>query len=572
MRGRVSIILGVAALIALISGMPVRAGWEEIEHREIALTAEDFAKLDTFEGHQLAKADKVFTAKDFRGATAEYSAFLEQYPKSTATAYVLLRKARSLHWDNKRFEAIKAYTEVLDYFPNAVNYAAAALFYIGQCHLQNDDPNLAVKAWTEMVKDEDYRKHPLAAVALFRLAEELMRQKKPDEAVKCYVQAAVDFRRANQEVAWYAVEKAVYCYIRVHPDEPKLADFYKQASTFHPGPDKTSEGDYWYSVRSNIRKYGTFAETEKNAKDDYYRYWAGVMEGKRLTDDDFQLDQADFELSATGDVKKWIDRLDRQYAQASKTNDHSRTIRWIREFGGQKAKVQEYYSKLNFSEMSNAQVEALLVVAYDNARDTAMGRNVFDKFQQDKLTDGDRFRLADFFTQRDEQMLVRVCDGMTDKDAGRMRLLRYYHWRNNTERALPLADDLSKVPAYAKDALWMKGELLERVRKYAEAIGAYQSCDRPPGTLYRIADCYRGLGKTDQALAQLREIENFFEKEASEAALRIAFIYRDGKDTKQYVANLRGILKKYPASGQSSVAHEELERLGFKIGGGVDAQ
>lgn len=573
-RGGGLFIMGVAVLIALAGGLPARAGWDDVERREVAMTAEDFAKLDTFEGHQLAKADKVFAAKDFRGATAEYSAFLEQYPKSPATAYALLRKGRSLQWDNKRFEAIKVFTEVLDYFPNSVNYAAAALFYTGQCHLQNDDAGQAVKAWTEMVQDEDYRKHSLAAVALYRLAEEYMRQNKPDDAVKFYVQAAVDFRRANQEVSWYALERAVYCFVRVHPDEAKLAEFYKQVSTFHPGPDKTSEWDYWASVRANIRKYGTFGDTEgeKKKKVEYYRYWAGVMEGKRPSDDEFQLDLAEFERSATGDIKKWVERLDHQYAQFAKTNDHSRTIRWIREFGGMKDKVQEYYGKLNFAEMSNGQIEALLVVAYENVRDAAMGRNVYDKFQQDKLTDADRGRLIDFFYPRDEVMVVRACEGLSDKDAGRMRLLRYYHWRGNVEKGLPLADDLTKVPAYAKDAYWMKGELLERAGKLPEAISAYQACDRPPATLYKIADCYRRLGKTDQAVQQLREIENFFEKEAAEAALRIAFIYRDKKDTKQYVASLRGILKKYPASGQSSVAHEELERMGFKIGGGVDAQ
>ena len=117
----------------------------------------------------------------------------------------------------------------------------------------------------------------------------------------------------------------------------------------------------------------------------------------------------------------------------------------------------------------------------------------------------------------------------------------------------------------------MKAELLQEQKKFQEAILSYQSADRPPATLYRIADCYLSMGKVDQCVAQLREIESFFKNDASEAALRIAFVYRK-RDSKQYIACLRGIMAKYPASKQSNTAHEELERMGVKIGGGVDAK
>ena len=41
---------------------------------------------------------------------------------------------RCLHQLEKRNAAIKAYQDVVDYFPDDVRYAAAALFYIGECH------------------------------------------------------------------------------------------------------------------------------------------------------------------------------------------------------------------------------------------------------------------------------------------------------------------------------------------------------------------------------------------------------------------------------------------------------
>ena len=82
----------------------------------------------------------------------------------------------------------------------------------------------------------------------------------------------------------------------------------------------------------------------------------------------------------------------------------------------------------------------------------------------------------------------------------------------------------------------------------------------------------QNLGRTAPAVTQLREIESFFKDQAAEAALRIAYVYRDAKAQDRYVSALRGVLKKYPKSSQSSEAHQRLEELGVRIGGGVDAE
>ena len=108
--------------------------------------------------------------------------------------------------------------------------------------------------------------------------------------------------------------------------------------------------------------------------------------------------------------------------------------------------------------------------------------------------------------------------------------------------------------------------------KWPEAIAAYQAADNPPTNLYQIAQCYINMGKIPQAVAQYKEIENFFPANASDAALRIAHLYQATGDKKQYIAALHGIMKKYPNSPQSSNAHLELAAMGVSIGGGVDAQ
>jgi len=540
--------------------------------QEVSLAPDEFKLLDTFEGHELAKADKLFADKDYRSAGAAYEAFLLQYPKSKATAYAVLRKARCLHLGNKRFEAIKAYTEVLDYFPNAVNYAGAALYFTGACHSENGNVEEAMKAWTEMARDADYRKHYLAAGALTGLAGNLLKQGKPNEAAAYYEQAAIDFRKSNLEVSRDAIFQVMRIRTRIQPDQPKLREFYEKVGTFDPNPDKPTDKDYWTRVRWYIRHhFSQFDDSATGDRDKFYRYWADQMEGKFADWDDFQIDLARYRRIYEADAGKWIERLDKQFAAYQKPDDFSRIVKWIQLYAEQKNKVQEYYGKLDFAKMNNKQLEELVHVLFDNVRDAGMAKNAFGKIRLDKLTDNEKYNLARSLWNNTEDALIETsCLSMTDKDRGRLELLRYYEWRRNTTKGLPVAEEAIKSPTTAKEAYWLKASLLQAAGKYAEAVSAFQSADNPPANLWRIVDCFLTLQKREQALAQLREIENFFQDQAPAAALRIATLHRD--DKKQFVRLLRGVLKKYPKSSQSSTAHQELEALGVPIGGGVDAE
>ncbi|MEK6237593.1 MAG: hypothetical protein N2C14_23040, partial [Planctomycetales bacterium] len=123
----------------------------------------------------------------------------------------------------------------------------------------------------------------------------------------------------------------------------------------------------------------------------------------------------------------------------------------------------------------------------------------------------------------------------------------------------------------AKDAWWAKAEFHDSKKEYAKAITAYQNCQNLPENLWRISHCHIRLKKPDSAVAQCREIEQFFPKHAPRAALQIAHVYRDVSEKKKYILSLRGVLKKYPKSNESKQAHLELEKQGVRSGGGVDA-
>ena len=568
--------LGALAMLALT--LPGTAAAKEAwQSQEIQLSNGEFKKLDTFEAHVLSKADKVFVEKDYKRAAAEYDSFILEFPKSKAIPYALLRKARCLHLQTKRFEAIKEYTEVLDYFPNTVTYASAALFYTGLCHWENGDEEKAAKAWARMAEDKDYSQQPLAAWAINKLADHLASSGHPDKAVVYHQQVAADFRKSNAEAARYAIAAAIPYFVRVKPDEPGLRAFYEKVGTFDRDPRRingTTEESrpYWNAVRDAVRRHGQFPEGDLALRDRYYTYWAAAMAGKFPDWDDFQIDLASFDRVRDKDAARWGKRLDDQFERYQKPGDSDRIIRWMRLCRESKPHLMQYYNKLAFEKMTNRQIRDVMAALFDDARDPAMARNAFAKLRLAEMTDEEKTQLAHYLYPKDAALVKDTCMSFDDKELGLMELLRFYHSRKDAKNGLPVAEELTKAPRFAKEAFFKKGELLQGAAKYAEAIAAFQQADNPPENLWRIAECYAKLGKLDQAIAQLREVESFFKDHAAEAALRIARLYSEAGKDKLYVAALRSVLKKYPESGQSSEAHQQLERLGIKIGGGVDAE
>ncbi|MCH1508539.1 MAG: tetratricopeptide repeat protein, partial [Akkermansiaceae bacterium] len=147
------------ALVCLLLLTEVSIG-QDLAGEEILYPGGEFAKLDTFEGLNLEDADKLFGKKDYKGAYAAYKAYSFEFAKSGALPYVLLRMGRCLHKLEKRNAAIKAYQDVVDYFPDSVRYAAASLYYMGECHGLNGDEAKKTATWAKMVKDNEYVSQP----------------------------------------------------------------------------------------------------------------------------------------------------------------------------------------------------------------------------------------------------------------------------------------------------------------------------------------------------------------------------------------------------------------------------
>ncbi|MFZ4394100.1 MAG: tetratricopeptide repeat protein [Kiritimatiellia bacterium] len=550
---------------------------------EVTLSAEDYKKLDTLEGMLLAKADVIFAeaCKDaplkFRVAAPAYESFALQFPKSVAVPYALLRQGRSMQLDKKRFEAIKVYTQVLDYYPNVLQYAGAALCYIGDSHFDNGNVKDAMKAWAEMAKDADYRKHVLAAGAINHLADNLVAQDKWSDAVFYYEQISTDFRNSNRPAAGYAITKLRFYYVRVKPDVTKLRALYDKIAGFDDRPISPDDVDFWKNVMESVGAHGGFDDkTQKAERNSYYGYWAKSMEGKHLKWDDFQITIANYRLREEEDLKKWYDRLDKQYKDNWKMGDYDRTMKWMVLYLNHLPKLQEYYNKLAFDKMQNSQIIDLIKILYSTAGDAAaktypIGRGTIPRLKSG-TPDSVREGLARFIWLKDGDAVEMLCKGMQDLDLAKWTLMNFYVESYKIDKALALADELVKSPGYAKKTYLVRAGIYRGKKMYNEAIGDYMMYDQPPGTFYSIAECYMEWGKPSMAITQLSEIESFFAGEAPEACLRIAYVHRATSQQKLYIAGLRSVLKKYKSSPQSSTAHQLLQQMGVDPGGGENAQ
>ena len=574
---RISSLTGVALSIALAAALSHSGYGQEVE-----ILPADKQMLDPFEQSSLRKADKSFAEKQYRVAAAEYDSFILEFPQSRCLAYILLRTARSTHLDDKRYEAIKKYRQVLDYYPDAAHYAAAALYYIGACHSQNGDPESAVKAWTQMVKDKRYNTHFLAAPALNALAENHLKLNAPDIAMQFYEQVVTDFRTANPDAAMAAMAKVIEYRMKTKPDEPALARFYIKAKGFNRSPaknipeDVSTDGTYWDFIRNKVKEFGSqYAVDQSVQKIKLYRYWADAMGGKFDGWDDYQIDLANIRFVFENDAGRRAKRLDEQFNKYQKPDDFARIIKWMGVYADSPNKVIEYYNKLDMSKLSGATKRQLLATLL-NTSQFDMAANLLDKLDYSAMDDQAKLALFNevkWFARKGFPTgeIVKLSERITDGDKGRMALLRFYHEFRITEPGIPLAEKMEGVPEYANEAADIDGDMLSWSKQYEKAIVKYQLANRPPGTIFKISDCHVRLKKIDSAVAALREVEGFFVKDASRAAYRIAQIYRETGDKQRYVAALLHVMNKHPGSGESSAAHEELEALGVNMKGGVDA-
>ena len=145
--------------------------------------------------------------------------------------------------------------------------------------------------------------------------------------------------------------------------------------------------------------------------------------------------------------------------------------------------------------------------------------------------------------------------------------------------------DYKKAAAYVEDYIALKPEAgalrnakwtlanlcRDRLGQMERAVKLYQEIDDPPATLWALIDCYRRMGKRKEAYQLLDEIASIFENEAPKAILTAAgYRVQDGEREKGIALYKRLLTHpEWKQRGESSAAHQALERLGVATGGAM---
>jgi len=566
----------VAALLACVVATQAFAAWEW------QLSTKRYMGMNAFERAQYTKAKKQCEAKQYRAAAAEFEKFKIQFDDSDYIPYVVLMRGYCLHMAKERGQAIRVYNEVMDYFPDKIEDASAALYHLGLAHLENGDDRKGILAMKEMAEDEDYSKHPLAAAALTQLANNHIRNKEPEQAVPYWQQAINDFGTTNMQAAIRGLHDigrktapgaevarhslTLYCL-----QEQKISSYDKWMSTSKNAQDprhRRGIADYAHAVAAN----GWYHRSPPELWARYYDFHT-----KRLPADK-QLYWDWFKAQKTWYAQD--DALWRYYEQALYfcTELYPRDGRGV---GAHKDTAAIAVDALAFiktvkdREKALEMYSVLLPKAPKNVLNDAIRQAValVALTKDPDKADAQYQELAKAVGRAGQLSLaVSLTGRMKDRlKAGwavytiMMEAGKYADAAAKLEELEGMGDDRNKKIAQQRRAAIYQNQ----TREYEKAIKLYQAISEPPATLFQIAQCYSSLNKRDEAIRALTEIQSSFSDKAAEALWTKATYYQKWGNAKYAIGSARQLLKAYPKTQWSARAHEMLEAYGVKTGGGV---
>ena len=167
----------VLALLLLTGGYAAAQEqyWQVIKERQLKM-------MSQFERVQYNKAFNLLKSDQFRAAANEFERFKEQYKDSEVLPYIVFFQAYSLHLAKDRNKAITIFNEVVDFFPGVIDAAAPALYYRGVAQIANGDYSKGMSTMNELLRDENYKNHPVAASASLQLVRNHWKNNDPQKA------------------------------------------------------------------------------------------------------------------------------------------------------------------------------------------------------------------------------------------------------------------------------------------------------------------------------------------------------------------------------------------------------
>ena len=492
-------------------------------------TSEDRASGLHARGEQSRRERKESDAvASFRAASQEWKRFTIEYvdaPES-ALAHAHFMQAYDLHLAKDRNEAVKIYTEVLDFYPDTPYAQVMALFWRGEAHRENGDQARAMADLAAIAEMEDVAGHPLAVVALERLAEDAWSRMQWEPAAARWQAIAEDQpdpprdsrdRARRRLMMWRGLEERWDEVARIA--ESAGADAKARADILG--------GFMWSTWNQDLPNWLRPSYFERRFKGS---------------------DAATAEQKFRAKLVDWYAARRSVFAEAGRDWDHDLAVfNYRRQLAPDKASTlaTELGAKLRASQVDAAEKER-------------RARGLIDQLVQAGMAIEARTLLGFVPNAVDRLRLAYSIEERTGHFAEAESILGQLE--RNEDPAVVLAAKRSRAYLYK-----------DRMNAPEKAIPLYIEIADPPGTLWALQECYWRVGKKPQAHATLTEIASVFPGDAARAMFQKADYFQRENDKAQAIAHYRRILAHpdWKKTGEASSAHQRLEQLGVDTGGAV---
>lgn len=472
----------------------------------------------------------------YRAAVAEWrkvqiQAEAENFDE-TLLAYATFMQAYGRHKAHDINEAIKLYEETLELHPEVLWVDVAAKWQLACAYGELGNQRKRDQEVDEFIAEQTFDGNTLMANALSSRADRYWRQGKIDDAKEDWRRILGACYRQNNWPIWNGVRETLITLALASGDISAFEGF-----IFEDVKPDDVKGQYEACARGVGRAWSTVL-------DGAYGYWnhleklypkekerkAHIEKNRRWFLAWFDQQQPIYEKSGHG-----IDYLFTSLSLSVRLGDDKETEKRLQ-------KVIAYLRGEKDAGTRNSRVQSVIGMLL------SAGRN--DQARQ----------MPDFMAG----VLLQV---WTRYDIEH-RLKNY----KAAEQYLKEYIERKPGAAEVKKAKWRLAELYRGpLGQIDKAIALYLELDEPPATLWCLQDCYRAAGKKKDSYRVLDELASIFESEAPRAVMTQARYREQDGEQKLAIALYRRLLShpEWKKSGESSAAHQALERLGVATGGAM---
>lgn len=466
-----------------------------------------------------------------RNAANEWERFRTQHGDAVDPeifGYTLFMQAMSQRGAHERHTAIRTFTEVLDFFPDDTWIAAPALYFRAMTRFEMGEDRLGFADLVAMTDHEAYGKHPLAADALVRIANNHWSNRRSQQAVALWTRVEEEFRGQHRDAERTAQDRLLDWALvqgsledawerrrrRENRGSEVQRDLNATRSLFQDGiRDLYGRYQSWYFHHMHAEAAGN---TRRDQRRDALYDW-------------FVAKQGDF--AAEGQL--W-DFLLARY---------------------------DFHSRFRTEAMDELLVETVAYLRADTAEPGRRQRRAGELI--DRLTRLQRWDNA--------MSLLEFFPDPAD------RLWRHFainQQRRAFEANLLVLDQITALqdPEQSRRATRERATIYHRhLGRYEDAIRLYYEINDPPETLWLIVDAHRRAGQRPQARNVLTEIASIFPDQAARAVFTQAEHHRaDGERDAAVTLYLRVLRHpEWTRTPEASRSHDRLEAMGLDTAGGV---